>query len=129
MVMTSEPPEGTEAGRVTVTLCRSRLTLASIWLLPKLSGTERKFAVAPPTVTLLTDALAVMRKVKEAPVPRPTLTALRIATVLIVRSAGCRLAVMSKLVSCHAALASSWAGLVDDKSKRVVRIAQMIFIG
>jgi hypothetical protein len=38
-------------------------------------------------------------------------------------------AVISKLVTCHAALASSWAAAVDDKRKMVVRIAQIIFIG
>ena len=44
------------------------------------SGTVRKLAVAPPTVTDLTTALELMRNVKDVPVPRPTLVALRIAT-------------------------------------------------
>src|SRR5688500_17351006 len=118
MLRTTDPFGAIDAGSVTVTLCRA----------PELSGIALKLALAPATVTVLIVAFELIRKVNCVPVPRPTLVAATFATVLRSRSTGCTFAVISKLVICHAALASSCAatGYARSKSARIVDVKEKV---
>src|SRR6267142_4334289 len=111
----------TGVGRVMVTRCSSPF-----------SGKDRKIALAPATDAVFTLALELSRNVKVVPAVVPTFVAFRVAVAFRERSASCRFALMSKLLTCQMTRAvSSCAVEVDpNERKRKLRsvVARRVFI-
>src|SRR6266436_6083623 len=99
---------------------------------PRVSASRWNEAPAPFTLTLLTLAFELIRKVNADPTPRPTLLSVKVATALSARSDCWMFAAMSKAATCHDARASSWAvassGSETIERQNMKMLKQIFFI-